>query len=247
MRTSRSEIQEPTEQFSVDVVCSAALAATDRFIRQPLLEEAARHRSAGPRASAVVDLQEALPSTAGLGYEYDSMVWGIASSNGNACRRAASQKQIREGMSMAAQGNQETPETWTLIEAVFLAGVCPAKLPALCRNVAALGNPIAANTVKELVERKPVTLPLTSVPRGISQRTVNDRPVFLNREGNRVTTFLTDVHHLPGETTLWWCPNEKVFVSPAHAETFNARGTMLGGPTRTAGWTASRPQPITAP
>jgi nitrite reductase/ring-hydroxylating ferredoxin subunit len=224
------DVREPTYDFSITIVCSAGLAMPDKFIRQPLVAAASSHRDAGARANAVVDLQEALPPAEGLGYEHDEMVWAIAGSNGVACRRAQSQQQILRSMSEAAQANRETPEHWTLVEAVFLTGVCPDKLPDLYENVAALGNPIAAQAVKQMIDRRPMTLPLATVPHGVSERTVASRAVFLERRGDRVTTFLTDVHHLPGEAALWYCPKERVFVSPTHAETFDLTGRVLDGP-----------------
>jgi len=40
------------------------------------------------------------------------------------------------------------------------------------------GNPIAAETVKQIMAREPVTLPLKSVPEGVSARAVDGRQVF---------------------------------------------------------------------
>jgi nitrite reductase/ring-hydroxylating ferredoxin subunit len=77
-----------------------------------------------------------------------------------------------------------------------------------------------------------VEIPLSAVPAGVSARTVGARPVFLVRRGSSVTAFLTNVHHIPGEHVLWWCPNEQLFVSPTHAEAFDADGTVIGGPTQ---------------
>jgi hypothetical protein len=50
------------------------------------------------------------------------------------------------------------------------------------------------------------------------------------RAGNSVHVFLTDVQHLRGEDTLWWCPDDRVFVGPAHGEAFSERGVAIGGP-----------------
>lgn len=62
--------------------------------------------------------------------------------------------------------------------------------------------------------------------------TFGARPTFLIRRAGTVTVFLTDVQHLAGEDTLWWCPSERLFVSPTHGELFDAGGRVVGGPAR---------------
>ena len=75
-----------------------------------------------------------------------------------------------------------------------------------------------------------LVLPLVDLPEGVSVRHVGAREVFVVRHGDKVTVFDTDVHHLPGERALWWCPDEQVFASPTHAELFDANGHAIGGP-----------------
>ncbi|MFA5883081.1 MAG: hypothetical protein WDA60_04450 [Acidimicrobiia bacterium] len=75
-----------------------------------------------------------------------------------------------------------------------------------------------------------VTIPLSEVPEGVSARVINGTPVFLLRRGEQVKTFLTDMHHIPGETVLVWCPKDEVFVSPTHGELFDRSGAVIGGP-----------------
>ena len=246
--TLNVEVQEPTSAFSVEIDCAAALVSTYSGIQQPLVQAAAIHRRAGERADRAVALQDSLPPANGLTYDRDQLVWSLAASNGLACERAQSPKQIQQGMADSAQAGLETAEHWTLIEAVFLEGACPDKLPDLYRNVAELGNPTAANTVKALVARKPVAVPLKSIPKGVSARSVDGRPVFLDRQGDKVTTFVADPHHQPDGREMWYCPIEKVFVAPKYGEVFNADGTVAGGPpprgldrfkTTTAGNTAT--------
>src|SRR5207245_1190073 len=41
---------------------------------------------------------------------------------------------------------------------------------------------------------------------------------------------LSNAHHLPNETVLWWCPKQHVFVAPTHGETFDRSGAAIGGP-----------------
>ncbi len=76
-----------------------------------------------------------------------------------------------------------------------------------------------------------IELRIDTIPRGVSPRIIDGVPVFLVRRNDTVRTFLTDVQHLPGERTLWWCPDERVFRAPEHAETFDADGHVVGGPT----------------
>jgi hypothetical protein len=71
---------------------------------------------------------------------------------------------------------------------------------------------------------------LTNVPAGVSVQQVGQRLVFVVRNDRAVNVFDTDVHHLPGERGLWWCPAERIFVAPTHAETFNRAGDAIGGP-----------------
>lgn len=73
-------------------------------------------------------------------------------------------------------------------------------------------------------------IPLSSIPEGVSARRIDGTPVFLEREGKSVTVYATDVHHLEGETALWWCPTEGVFFSPTQGELFDRRGRVQGGP-----------------
>jgi hypothetical protein len=224
------EVDEPASNFSLEIDCAAAVADAYTGVQQPLVKAAATHRDAGKRADRAITLQDSLPPTDGLAYDRDQLIWGFAASNGMACARAQSPKQIQQGMAESAQAGLETAEHWTLIEAVFLEGACPDKLPDLYRNVAALGNPTAANTVKELVARKPVSVPLKSIPDGVSTRSIDGRPVFLERHGDDVTTFIADPHHLPDGREMWWCSNEKLFVAPKYGDFFNADGSAAGGP-----------------
>jgi len=73
--------------------------------------------------------------------------------------------------------------------------------------------------------------PLDTVPEGVSLIDVDGQPVFLVREGRKVTAFIADVRHLSGEP-LWWCPTERVFVAPTHGEEFDGAGRKIGGPAR---------------
>jgi Rieske Fe-S protein len=75
-----------------------------------------------------------------------------------------------------------------------------------------------------------VAIALKDLPEGVSTRRIHGTPVFLVRRGDKVTTFLTNMHHIPGETVLFWCPAQKQFQSPTHGETFDRTGAVVGGP-----------------
>jgi hypothetical protein len=91
--------------------------------------------------------------------------------------------------------------------------------------VLASASPSSASSARRIVR-----VPLSAVPDGVSARTLGGTPVFLVRQGESVTTFLTDPHGTPGLHILWWCPNEQVFIEPAHAEAFDMHGRIVGGP-----------------
>jgi hypothetical protein len=76
------------------------------------------------------------------------------------------------------------------------------------------------------------TSPVTQIPQGMSVQQFGQRLAFVMRDGNHFNVFDTDVHHLRGENGLWWCPNEHLFASPTHAETFSRAGKAIGGPAR---------------
>ena len=56
-------------------------------------------------------------------------------------------------MTTAANTIVESPERWTLLEAVWIAGVCPEQLSTLLRSVTRLGHPEAATAVKHTIEQ----------------------------------------------------------------------------------------------
>lgn len=75
-----------------------------------------------------------------------------------------------------------------------------------------------------------MALPLEELDEdGVKPMVIRGQPVFVARRGEDVTVFLADPQHLDGEA-LWWCPQAKVFVSPAHGELFDADGRLWDGP-----------------
>jgi hypothetical protein len=99
---------------------------------------------------------------------------------------------------------------------------------------AVVGHFISGKGFVPLKETPPsngrVVIPLSQIPEGVSTRTINTTPVFMVRQGRSVGTYLTDAHGTPGLHVLWWCPKEKVFIEPAHAEAFDVDGRIVGGP-----------------
>ena len=75
------------------------------------------------------------------------------------------------------------------------------------------------------------TLSLNDLPEGVSARVLGGNPAFVVRDGSEVLVFAADTRHLPDDT-LWWCPNEEVFVGAEHGELFDRDGLVLGGPVR---------------
>lgn len=71
---------------------------------------------------------------------------------------------------------------------------------------------------------------LTSFPMGVTATRVGTAKVFVVRTAGAVKLFLTDVNHLSGERSLWWCPKEQVFASPTHGELFDLEGRAVAGP-----------------
>lgn len=82
-----------------------------------------------------------------------------------------------------------------------------------------------------LVDAPDDTLSLSGVPQGVSARRIERRPVFVTRDGDEVRVFLPDARHLP-EDTLWWCPNEHLFVDAEHGSLFARDGLKVAGPAR---------------
>ena len=80
-------------------------------------------------------------------------------------------------------------------------------------------------------EDRATTVSLFSVPEGVSAIRLGGEDLFINREGKRATVFLDDARHMSGEQ-LWWCPHERIFVSPYHGEQFDPAGRKIGGPAR---------------
>lgn len=73
------------------------------------------------------------------------------------------------------------------------------------------------------------TLRLDELPEGVTAHELGGDDVFVIRDGNDVRVFLSDARHLPDET-LWWCPNEEVFIEVEHGSMFDRQGRKIGGP-----------------
>lgn len=219
-------VTAPSTDFSAKVPCATA---DSRTIRTRLVAAATPVNQAGKKAAEVVALQDSIASTSGLTYDHDALVWDTASAVPNECERVGNRKHLARGLASGLQ-HGETVESWTLVEAVRDAGLCPEQLPDLYRVVSDLGHPRAVRVVEHLLDLEPVTIPLRSIPEGISARAIGERRVFLERDRNHVSTLLTSPHGTPGLDALWWCPTERVFMDPIRAGAFDQSGAIIGGP-----------------
>jgi hypothetical protein len=75
-----------------------------------------------------------------------------------------------------------------------------------------------------------VTLPLESIPPGVASGRVGPRKAYFVRVGNKVSVFLADAQHLPGER-LEWCASDAFFYG-SHGERFDQEGRAFAGPAR---------------
>lgn len=78
-------------------------------------------------------------------------------------------------------------------------------------------------------ESNVAALPLDELHGGVTHLVIQGQPVFVAMRGDAVTVFRAHAQHLDGEE-LWWCPQEEVFVSPAHGDLFDADGRLWDGP-----------------
>jgi hypothetical protein len=141
------------DEFEVRFECDRIQADRPDAIRAELLHGVADLHDARERADRVVAVDRALPRADRVGYVRDWMVWSFAGRDPETCRRARQPRTIRTSMAQAAASNRETPERWTMVEAVLLAGACPDRLEDLYENVRRVGEPEAARAVERRIER----------------------------------------------------------------------------------------------
>jgi hypothetical protein len=146
------QVETVRGEFQSTFDCESIRGSGPSGIKDQLARVAARQNGAATKADRVISLSQKLTPDVTFP-DRDQLVWGIASSNGGTCRRAERPAEIRELMASAAQAIGETPEHWTLVEASWLAALCPHRLPALYRNVAMVGHADAAATAKRLVQQ----------------------------------------------------------------------------------------------
>lgn len=97
------------------------------------------------------------------------------------------------------------------------------------RHVALIGAAIALVAGVRVAAKEDTGYPLVAIPQGVSALTFHGVHVFLFREGTLTVTAYVAQSPSTGES-LVWCPHEEFFVSPVHAELFNARGAYVFGP-----------------
>ena len=86
---------------------------------------------------------------------------------------------------------------------------------------------VAAAGVSALTPPDGASLPLATVPEGVSAHDVGGRPVFLVRRGRSVSAFLrtSPFEH----TNLVWCPADNLFLAPTWGEMFDIDGRAMSG------------------
>jgi hypothetical protein len=146
-------VNERSWDLTTTFNCVAVRGGSAATITNRLVTAAGKQNRAAEKADRVVALQNALPPTAGLSYDRDTMIWNFAARKALTCQRAGRPKDISANMAVGAQSSGETPEHWTLIEAVLIAGACPRQLPVLFRNVKRIGQPDAATAVARLLRQ----------------------------------------------------------------------------------------------
>jgi hypothetical protein len=149
-------VKGDTSTFRTRFDCIEEGSGPPVTITDQLVATASKHNGAASKADRVLALQEALPSTPGLTFDRDAMIWSFAAGRPMTCQRAERPQEIRSEMAIGAEVNGETPEHWTLIEAVMIAGACPRQLPLLFGNVRKIGEPEAAATVARLLQQASV-------------------------------------------------------------------------------------------
>jgi hypothetical protein len=70
---------------------------------------------------------------------------------------------------------------------------------------------------------------LGGIPEGVTAIVVDGVSLFVVRQGESVRALLPRTTHLSDEV-LWWCPSERLFISPVHGETYTEAGDEIGGP-----------------
>jgi len=122
-----------------------------------LLDLASQQPGVRQRANRLTAIDNALPADQRVGYgpTPPDLSWGLAAGAYGRCGSADNVKQIRADLATAASkgASAESPEQWTLIEAVWIAGVCPEQLPTLLRTITQLGHPDAATAVKRTIQQ----------------------------------------------------------------------------------------------
>jgi hypothetical protein len=136
--------------------CDAVRGGT-ASVAGELLAEAGQHNDAARKAERVIKIQNRLPAGDRTTYDHDLMVWSYATGDPRWwCGRPLTPKEVQTNMATAAKQpppRTETPERWTLIEAVQVAGTCPTRLPTLYRTVRKAGEPAAVAAVEDLINK----------------------------------------------------------------------------------------------
>lgn len=115
--------------------------------------------------------------------------------------------------SPAPRWQRQRPNTYLLAAGLILFGIMTILFPLYA--------------LSEVDARTGVPVSLTDIAQGVSVHPIGGARVFLVRESREITGFRTISPHLGA--ALWWCPRERVFISPNHGEVFDARGKLMWG------------------
>jgi hypothetical protein len=86
---------------------------------------------------------------------------------------------------------------------------------------------VAAVGVDALTPSDTGGIPLSAVPEGVSAHDVVGRPIFLVRDGTKITGFLRTSPF--AHTALVWCVADDLFMAPAWGERFDIDGRAMSG------------------
>lgn len=148
----RLQVQTPRRTLSVDFWCSTTKQATVDELAHRIASNFSVRDDAGGKADRVIALRTAFFPEWGP-QDRDSLIWSAATNGRHRrCTRDMNESKVRQDMASAARASGESPERWTFVEGVDLAGFCPERLPEFYATVRRAGEPAAAKAVKRQLD-----------------------------------------------------------------------------------------------
>jgi hypothetical protein len=133
--------------FSCALVGNATAAEAD------LVDLVAHRHNATQRADRLIRFKKAF--NVKFGRDRAGAIWMLGTGfEGLSCTRAGDSAFHRREMAVVTPAgiDRESPTRWTEIEAAYIAGVCPDRLPIFFSSVARAGQPAAAKVVRTEVQ-----------------------------------------------------------------------------------------------